>query len=60
VLRGKGRDEVPAGGVLVMETPGGGGIGDVAGRDPAQVHADLEAGLISEQAARDQYGVEPP
>jgi N-methylhydantoinase B len=59
VLRGKGRDEVPAGGVLVMETPGGGGIGDVAGRDPAQVHADLEAGLISEQAARDHYGVEP-
>ena len=54
-LRAKGRDEVPAGAMLVMETPGGGGMGAVADRDPALVHADLQAGLISEQAARDQY-----
>jgi N-methylhydantoinase B len=55
-LRGKGRDEIPAGATLVMETPGGGGMGDVARRDPERVRADLEAGLISEQAARDRYG----
>jgi N-methylhydantoinase B len=54
-LRGKGRDEIPAGATLVMETPGGGGMGDVARRDPARVGADLEAGLISERAARDTY-----
>ena len=58
VLRGKGRDEVPAGGVLVMETPGGGGIGEAARRDPGRVRADLAAGLISEQAARQAYGLE--
>ena len=58
-LKGKGRDEIPPGGVLVMETPGGGGMGDVARRDPARVRADLEAGLISAEAAREQYGVDP-
>jgi N-methylhydantoinase B len=57
-LRGKGRDEVPAGAVLVMETPGGGGIGDPASRDPARVRADLDAGLISADTARAVYGTE--
>jgi N-methylhydantoinase B len=57
-LAGKGRDEVPAGAVLVLETPGGGGLGRVADRDPAWVRSDLEAELISQQAARDVYGIE--
>jgi N-methylhydantoinase B len=56
-LRGKGLDAVPAGARLIMETPGGGGIGDVGRRDPARVRADLEAGLISARAARDIYGL---
>ena len=34
-LNGKGRDLVPANATLVMETPGGGGMGDVVRRDPA-------------------------
>ncbi|MFW6093870.1 MAG: hydantoinase B/oxoprolinase family protein [Pseudomonadota bacterium] len=55
-LRGKGRDEVPAGAVLVMETPGGGGIGDANDRDRERVRADLEAELISPAAAREVYG----
>jgi N-methylhydantoinase B len=59
-LRGKGRDEIPAGATLVMETPGGGGMGDVARRDPAQVRADLEAGLITEQAATTIWGWPAP
>lgn len=54
-LRGKGRDEVPPGAVLVMETPGGGGMGKVAERGAERVRADLEAGLISERAAREEY-----
>ena len=57
-LRGKGRDEIPAGACLVMETPGGGGIGNVSDRDPAAVRADREAGLISDVATRFDYGVE--
>ena len=56
-FQGKGRDVVPAGATLVMETPGGGGIGAVGDRDPEKVHADLAAGLISRDAARDQYGL---
>ncbi|MDE0009385.1 MAG: hydantoinase B/oxoprolinase family protein [Gammaproteobacteria bacterium] len=46
-LRGKGRDTVPAGATLVMETPGGGGIGDAHDRDPASVRADMDAGLTT-------------
>ena len=46
-LRGKGRDTVPAGATLVMETPGGGGIGDPHARDPASIRADVDAGLIT-------------
>ena len=45
-LRGKGLDIVPAGATLVMETPGGGGIGDPDGRDPDSKRADEEAGLV--------------
>lgn len=56
-LRGKGRDEIPAGAALILETPGGGGMGDVARRDPARVLADVEAGLVSPGAAREQYGM---
>ena len=55
-LKGKGKETVPAGATLVMETPGGGGIGDPGSRDPSAVRADLEAGLVSEAAARDAYG----
>ncbi len=46
-LRGKGRDTVPAGAILVMETPGGGGIGDAHDRDPASVRTDMAAGLTT-------------
>ena len=55
-LRGKGRDVVPAGATLVMETPGGGGRGDPHLRAREQVEADLRAGLITLDAARQRYG----
>ena len=45
-LRGKGLDIVPAGATLVMETPGGGGIGDSQERDVSLKKADEEAGLV--------------
>ena len=45
-LRGKGQDVVPPGATLVMETPGGGGIGTAANRDPALRDGDLDAGLV--------------
>lgn len=58
-LAGKGRDVVPGGGVVVLETPGGGGIGTPTERSRAQIEADLAAGLISADAARRIYGLDP-
>ena len=46
-LRGKGQDIVPAGATLVMETPGGGGVGNPDERDAAAITADQEAGLLN-------------
>ena len=46
-LRGKGQDTIPAGATLVMETPGGGGIGDPAKRSPDALQADEEAALTT-------------
>ena len=45
-LRGKGQDVVPAGGTLVMETPGGGGSGNPVDRDPGAIARDEEAELL--------------
>ena len=42
-MSGKGKDLVPAGATLVLETPGGGGMGDPAKRDKAAAQADAEA-----------------
>jgi N-methylhydantoinase B len=46
---------VPAGDRLVVETPGGGGLGPVAERDPAAVARDVEAGLVGPEAAAQAY-----
>lgn len=47
-LPAKGRDLVPAGSTLVLQTPGGGGIGKPAERREDQRGADQEAGLVSD------------
>jgi N-methylhydantoinase B len=39
-----------------IETPGGGGYGPPAARDPAALAADLEDGIVTEAAARRDYG----
>ena len=57
VLRAKGRQLVPAGEVLVVQTPGGAGLGDPALRDRALIERDLQAGLITPEAAHAHYGV---
>jgi N-methylhydantoinase B len=56
-LRSKGRQTIPAGEVLVLEMPGGGGYGLASERDPARVRADLRAGFVSEEAVRADYGL---
>ena len=44
-LRGMGREVIPAGGRMVLETAGGGGRGDAAARDSERRAADRLAGL---------------
>jgi N-methylhydantoinase B len=40
-----------------LETPGGGGFGDPATREPARVARDVEFGYISRESARRDYRV---
>jgi N-methylhydantoinase B len=42
---------------LVIKTPGGGGYGNPLDRDPLLVLADVENGLVSQENARENYGV---
>ena len=56
-LHGKGTQTVPRGDRVVIEMPGGGGLGDPKARDPASVAADVRAGLVSRRTARKDYGV---
>jgi N-methylhydantoinase B len=42
--------------VLVIETPGGGGWGDPANRNPALIEHDLREGLVTLEGARRDYG----
>ena len=55
-LRGKGRQKVPNGSRLVLGLPGGGGYGDPAKRPRDKVRADLAAGYITPEQAKDDYG----
>jgi len=48
---------VEAGDKLVFSTAGGGGLGDPLDRDASAVATEVRRGLISESAARKEYGV---
>jgi N-methylhydantoinase B len=55
-LRGMGRDIIPAGRRLIVETPGGGGKGDPRARARSAIEEDVRAGLVSAGAAAKIYG----
>lgn len=57
VLRPKGFQVIPDGDRLLLELPGGGGMGDPVARDPALVARDVRDGLVSVEAARALYRV---
>jgi N-methylhydantoinase B len=59
-LPGKGAFSAPAGAVIEMITPGSGGFGAVAARDPAAIGRDLLDGYVSAAAAKRDYGVADP
>jgi N-methylhydantoinase B len=59
-LPSKGAFNAPAGSVVDMITPGSGGFGPVEKRDPAAIGRDLLEGYVTEQAAREAYGIAEP
>jgi N-methylhydantoinase B len=56
-LRGKGQQTVPKSDALLIEMPGGGGLGDPHRRDPLKVLEDVKLGMVSRAAAAADYGV---
>ena len=52
MLRTKGLQVIPDGDRLILELPGGAGMGDPAARDPALVARDVRDGLVSAANAR--------
>jgi N-methylhydantoinase B len=59
VMKTKGRQSVPAGERLVVEMPGGGGLGNPSERDPDLVGSDVEDGRIDARTAAAVYGFKP-
>jgi N-methylhydantoinase B len=53
----RGTQVIPTGERLVVEMPGGGGLGDPLKRDPQSVQRDVAMGYVSNEAARDLYKV---
>ncbi|MCP4469401.1 MAG: hydantoinase B/oxoprolinase family protein [Gammaproteobacteria bacterium] len=56
-MKGKGKQFVPAGRRVKLAFPGGAGYGDPKDRDPDLVRRDLARGYISNDVARDVYGL---
>ncbi len=56
-LRGKGKQFVPHGQRVEMAFPGGGGYGEAQDRDRLLVKQDLAQGYISEDSAREVFGL---
>jgi N-methylhydantoinase B len=55
VLETKSVHVVPPGDRLVLDLPGGGGMGDPAQRERGRIQADVTAGLVSEERAARDY-----
>src|SRR5690348_6244344 len=55
-LKPKGLAVVPPGDRLLVEMPGGGGMGPANERDPQAVRRDVRLGYVSRDAAEAQYG----
>ncbi|MET0969460.1 MAG: hydantoinase B/oxoprolinase family protein [Tardiphaga sp.] len=56
-LKSKGQQTIPRGETVLIEMPGGGGLGNPLNRDPAAVAEDVHLGMVSLAAASQDYGV---
>ncbi len=54
-IPGKGEFRVNPGETMIVETPGGGGIGDPSARSEAAIISDLENALITPESAKSIY-----
>ena len=50
--------KIPPGERLIVELPGGGGFGHPRRRDRTAILADVQAGYVSPDAAREVYGLD--
>jgi N-methylhydantoinase B len=57
LLRSKGQQTIPKHESVLIEMPGGGGLGNAFARDPDRVAEDVRLGLVSSAAAAQDYGV---
>lgn len=55
-LPGKWAATIPSGSIISIRTPGGGGFGDPADRDPELIESDLTLGKLSPEHVRSEYG----
>jgi N-methylhydantoinase B len=55
-LTTKATHTVPAGDRLIVELPGGGGLGDPHRRAREEIEADMAAGLVTREGAKRDYG----
>jgi N-methylhydantoinase B/oxoprolinase/acetone carboxylase alpha subunit len=58
-IRSAGRQPVPGDDSLIIETPGGGGLGPPRERPAEALRHDLRQGYVTPDAARAAYGAEP-
>jgi N-methylhydantoinase B len=58
-LPSKGAFKVPGGSIVDMITPGSGGFGVPAERDPKAIEADLREGYVTPEGVKRDYGDEP-
>jgi N-methylhydantoinase B len=56
-LKSKGQQTIPKHESVIIEMPGGGGLGDAFDRDPGLVAQDVRLGMVSREAAASAYGV---
>jgi N-methylhydantoinase B len=59
-LRTKGFQIIPDGERLVLELPGGGGMGDPKARAPSLIQRDIRDGVLTTDEATQLYGYAPP
>ena len=57
-LPDKGVHTIPAGDRLIVELPGGGGLGEPLQRDRARLRKDLEGGYVTREGALRDFGYE--